>query len=94
MKNVTGYRNPNFVAEQDFMYIIGKKKERASKETAEEEETKQEHDDEKNNQPSQSDNADEAGEESEIKPVLTMTQIEENLYNDPDFKKSYEKLKL
>ena len=64
LKNVTGYRNPNFVAEQDFMYIIGKKKERASKDSAEEE-TKQEDDDEKNKEDKPNDSGSESGLESE-----------------------------
>jgi len=64
LKNVTGYRNPNFVAEQDFMYIIGKKKERASKDSAEEE-TKQEDDDEKNKEDKPNDSGSESGFESE-----------------------------
>ena len=50
LKNVTDYRNPNFVAEQDFMYIIGKKTKRASKQSAEEETKKEDDDDNKQNE--------------------------------------------
>lgn len=69
LKNVTGYRNPNFVAEQDFMYIIGKKKERASKENEEEapaaEEDAKQQDDDKKDEDKQNDSGSESGFESE-----------------------------